>query len=168
MPAATPSLCTVAAGTGAAPNLYADRLDLTGGTLVAPDMGGAAMTSRLHLVELVGLTDARMAGFHAREDMPAVRDYVLGELRPEMLETHGWWSTSTGLIDDPRLATGWVKVEDIDPQSGVWVRADLVTPQQLHQLRPDATRGLAQRDFYAFTAPRASCGARLDVGATVL
>ncbi len=85
----TVPLCVVAAGTGAAPNLYADRLGLTGGTVVAPDMGGAAMTSRLHLVDLVGLADARMAGFYARDDMPALRDYVLGELRPAMLRTHG-------------------------------------------------------------------------------
>ena len=136
--APTVPLCAVAAGTGAAPNLYADRLGLVGGTLVAPDMGGAAMTSQLHLVDLVGLTDAQMAGFFARGDMAGLRDYVLGELRPEMLETHGFWSKTTGLVDDPRLAAGWVKIEDVDAQSGLWVRADLISPQQLPQLRAES------------------------------
>ncbi|MFR9803236.1 hypothetical protein ACL02T_13165 [Pseudonocardia sp. RS010] len=166
--APTVPLCVVAANTGAGPNLYADLLHLDRATLVAPDMGGAGLVSRLRLVDLVGLTDAKMAALWAADDMAGLRDHVFDVVRPELLKTHGWWSTSTGLLADPRMA-GYVKVEDVDPVSGLWVRADLVSPAQLQMLRDAAERTVMPRwAHYQKAAPLASCGDTLERGATAL
>jgi hypothetical protein len=151
-------MCLVAANTGLAINDYARTLGVVDGTLVAPDVGGAALTSDLRIVDLAGLTDARMAAFWHDDDWAGLRDHVFDDVRPAFIRGHGLWLSITGIAEDPRMATGWVEV-DRNGGSTDWVRRDLVAgPGQLAAVRAAGAAAAAERDARYRDAPRSSCG----------
>lgn len=164
--APTVPMCSIAAHMGWTFNGYADLLGLRRGTLVTPDVGGTGLTSRLSVVDLAGLVDEGIARRWAAQDMTGLRDMVF-EGRPEFIETHHGWSSTTGLVDDPRLAAGWAEIRRSAPTDGVWVRRDLVADVGALDALRRWDREVAQPVERRFTvdAPRSSCGPRLGITA---
>lgn len=155
--APTAPLCVVATNTGAAFNGYDVLLGGGDHVLLAPDIGGAALTSTLRIVDLVGLADPRIAGFWADEDMAGLRDHLFDEVRPTFVTINADWSRLTGLPDDPRMAD---YVEIGTSPSGVtdWVRLDALLPGDLDELRAFAADTALPADLAVRGAPRGSCG----------
>lgn len=163
----TVPVCVVAERLGRVINGYADRLGIEHGTLLVPDIGGSALTSRLAIVDLAGLADARIARSWAQSNMPALRDYVFDEVRPSIVHTRGYWSTTTGLVADARLDRDYVPIylEPGDNQSGDWVRKSLVPGQaQLDAARAYAAAVVPGAWQRTSAAPRGRCGPALARG----
>jgi hypothetical protein len=162
----TVPMCVVAQNTGLSFDGYAAQLGLRTGTLVAPDIGGAALTSRLRIVDLAGLADKQVARFWAADDMAGLRTYLFEVVRPDFITSHSGWSRHTGLTADPRLAAGYVLVSapSTTPSNDEWVRRDLVArPGQLAELRAFARTVVKPADDRARSQPRGSCGDTLRV-----
>jgi hypothetical protein len=156
--APTAPLCLVAQNTGRAFNDYARIVAVPGASLLAPDLGGAALTSDLRLVDLAGLADRRIAALWAVGDRVRLRDEVFDRARPTFVTSNGDWSQLTGLLDDPRLRRDYVEI--VTSPSGVtdFVRRDAVGPDTLAALRDHARRVTMPADAAARRSPRASCG----------
>ncbi|WP_254205978.1 hypothetical protein [Nocardia alni] len=131
-------LCWIAIRFGRYFNGYADILDLRQGTLLAPDMGGSSLTSRLRLVDLAGLTDSRIADIRAGTAGITIRDYAFDDLKPTFVHIHGVW-VPHGLSEDPRMTRDYYPIHLFQDAAGAdqdWVRKDAVhTTRQLRQLR---------------------------------
>ncbi len=168
--APTVPMCAVAQTTGASVNGFADILGVRGGTLVTPDVGGSALTSRFEIVDLVGLASAPIARFWHADDMPGLRDHVFGEVRPAFIETHGFWSGRTGIVADPRMAADYVPIHLTDDHSGWWVRRDLVPSRERLAVAREwaATVAVPQIRRYGVDEPRSSCGDTLTPGTATL
>jgi hypothetical protein len=162
--APTVPVCSVAQNMGHTFNGYAVILGMRNGALATPDVGGAALVSRLRIIDIAGLIDPEVAARAGAGDAAGVRDVIFRQ-RPEFIEIHHGWATGTGLVFDPRLAAGWVKVRDESPTDGIWVRSDLVaSPGRLAALQ-QWDREVAQPAEYRqeVDAPRSSCGPTLTV-----
>ncbi len=131
-------LCWIAVRFGRYFNGYADILGLRQGTLVAPDMGGSSLTSRLRLVDLAGLTDSRIADIRSGKDRTTIRDYVFDDLKPTFIHIHGVW-VPHGLSEDPRMMRDYYPIHLYQDAVGAdqdWVRKGAVRDtRQLRQLR---------------------------------
>ncbi|WP_156756965.1 hypothetical protein [Actinokineospora pegani] len=152
----TVPMCLVAE-VGHAADGYADRLGLASGTVLAPDIGGLALTTRLTVVDLVGLADAPIARHWAAQDMPALRDHVFDTVQPTMIMAHSHWLTTTGIDTDPRITRDYARVAwTVD--GGHWVRRTAIPSRPtLHTLRDYATQTVRPADAAARRSPRASC-----------
>ncbi|OXM74477.1 hypothetical protein CF166_04490 [Amycolatopsis sp. KNN50.9b] len=106
----TPTLpmCFIADRFGRMFNQYADILGVREGSVLEPDLGGTAMTSRLHVVDMAGLVDAKIADFYRDWDMAGMRDHVFEEVKPTFVHFRMYWGGLTGLAGDPRLARDYV------------------------------------------------------------
>lgn len=159
-------LCSIAERYGRVPDRYADLLGLRSGTLLVPDVGGTALTSRLQVVDLAGLTEATIAGYYRHDDMPGLRDHLFDRVRPTIIHAHGHWSRATGILDDPRLAHDYVLVhtdQTLVPNQD-WIRRDVVPdPEQLAALRTEAQRYIDEIGHRDATAPTRACGPVLGV-----
>ncbi len=131
-------LCWIALRFGRYFNGYADILRLDKGTLLAPDMGGSSLTSRLRLIDMAGLTDARIADIHAGKADISMADYVFEDLEPTFVHSHGIWMHN-GLTIDPRMSRDYYRIQQSQDTSSPdedWVRKDVVhSDRQLQQLR---------------------------------
>lgn len=140
-------------------NAFGRILDVPTGSIATPDVGGVALTSRYQVVDLVGLASSEIAGFWRAGDMPGLRDHLLDEVRPEFIEIHGAWSATTGLLDDPRMAAGWVPILMTAERSGWFVRRELADPHELAAATAHAEAvAVPQRARYLAHAPLSSCG----------
>lgn len=160
-------LCSVAERYGDVPDRYADLLGLRSGTLLVPDVGGTALTSRLRIVDLAGLTDTTIAEHYHRGDMRGLRDHVFDRARPTIIHAHGHWSAVTGILGDPRLARDYVLVhadQALAPNQD-WIRREVVAdPGLLAALRADAGRRIDEINHRDATVPDRACGPALRVG----
>ncbi|MEV4647104.1 hypothetical protein [Saccharopolyspora sp. NPDC049357] len=160
-------LCSITERYGHVPDRYADLLGLRSGTLLVPDVGGTALTSRLRIVDLAGLTDAAIAEHHHRGDMRGLRDHVFDRARPTIIHAHGHWSAATGVLGDPRLARDYVLVhadQALAPNQD-WIRREAVAdPALLPALRADAGRHIDEINHRDATVPTRDCGPVLRVG----
>jgi hypothetical protein len=122
----TVALCRVALSQGYLFNGFADILGIRAGSLLTPDAGGTALTSRLRFVDLDGLADRRIARLWQDDDMAALRDYVLDEVRPTFVILFAGWypRTHLGLTDDPRFLRDYALMFTGDRDGGEWVRRD--------------------------------------------
>lgn len=158
--APTVPMCLVAS-TGGAVQGYADILGIREGSVLVPDIGGVAMTTRMQVVDLVGLADARIARYWRDEDLPGLRDYLFEQVKPTFIASHSVWSAQSGLTADPRLDRDYALIAGADLR-GNWVRRDaLRTPADLAALRTFATDVVLPNDTAQRAHPLASCGARL-------
>jgi hypothetical protein len=133
----TVPLCLIADTFGRGFNGQADVLGAEHATLLLPDVGGTALTSRLTVVDLVGLTEPRLADLWGARDMAGVRDHVFERVKPTFIHSHGAWSQATGIAEDPRLAADY-HVLSAGPVAEDWVRRDAV---------PDGATLTAMRDY---------------------
>jgi hypothetical protein len=130
----TVGICAVAQNTGYWINGYADILEVRDGSLLSVDGGGSSLTSRLRLVDLSGLADARIARFWQDDDMSGLRDYVLEDLRPTFVKYYSGWAGRGRLAieNDPRFVADYVQLWS----GGQWVRRDSVPdPERLAAAR---------------------------------
>lgn len=129
----TLSLCEVTRSTAKTTDATADALGVRSGSILGVDAGGVALGSRLHFVDLAGLTDPVIAGYWSRRDMAGLRDHLLEQVRPTFMRLwHGWnFPEDSGLFTDPRLDRDYEPIWT-NAQGGVtYVRRDAV---------PDAER----------------------------
>jgi hypothetical protein len=139
-------------------NYYADRLGVTHGTVLAPDLGGLLLTSRLQVVDLAGLTDPTIGRLRGEHDVHGIADYVFDELHPTFIHTHVPWNR--GITSDPRLRQQYVSLLGRED----WVRKDAVPAKfDLTRLRAQARGLLVDWDKHRLQDPLVSCG-RLEVG----
>lgn len=164
------STCYVADRFGRVFNAYADILGLRDASLLIPDLGGSALTSRLRLIDMAGLTHDRFAEFARDHDKQGQRDYVYGQARPTFIHLREPWSSGTGLASDPRLERDYHAIHfDIyqGAPHGDWVRKDAVPDDAtLARLRSyaDVTTTGVERSGAAW--PRRHCGPTLRPGQT--
>jgi hypothetical protein len=160
----TVPMCAVAGAMGRGFNGLADVLGADRASLLAPDIGGTALTSRLTLVDLAGLGEPRLADLWGAGSMAGIRDYVFDEVKPTFIRAHGHWAATPGLTTDPRLTADYHALTP-GPVAQEWVRKDAV---------PDAARLAALRDYLRAdraraesvwaAAPRRACGPTLRPG----
>jgi len=129
-------LCQIVERYGRLFNGYADVIGSRGGSVLLPDVGGVALTSRLRVVDSVGLVDERIADLVSDGDFAGLRDHVFDEVRPTFIHTHVPWTGVTGLTGDARMARDYAAVV-LDPTgaNGDWVRLDALGDGDLERLR---------------------------------
>ncbi|MDI2129834.1 hypothetical protein [Yinghuangia seranimata] len=162
-------MCWVADRYGHEFNELADLAEVDGhATLLVPDMGGTALTSRLRLVDYAGLADAEIARYYRDRDMTGLRDYVFGTVRPTFIRVGGaWWAYGTGLARDPRLATDYEEIQrdSYDVGGRTYIRKGVVTdPQVLDRLRVEAAHETHRLMRVERRDPLRACGAVLRAG----
>ncbi|GLZ52729.1 hypothetical protein [Actinomycetospora sp. NBRC 106378] len=148
--------CLVAQINGAEMNAYAAVGGIpTSGTLLVPDVGGAALVGRLRVVDLAGLAEPTIARFMASGNMAGLRAFVFERVRPTFVSVHGAWGQQTGVANDPRLRRDYELVAQ-RPDGQVWVRRDVVTSGTLEAMRT-VRRDQAALEAQVRSAPRARC-----------
>ncbi|AXB48872.1 glycosyltransferase family 39 protein [Amycolatopsis albispora] len=158
--------CLVADRYGRVFNGYADVLGLRDGTLLVPDVGGTALTSRLRVVDLVGLTHARIADLAGAGEHGQLRDYLFDEVKPTFVHSHEPWSQISGITADARLDRDYFPLYEGGPK-GDWVRKDAVPSMaKLQELRDYAEVVTSRVNRERHAEPRAACGDRLRPGQT--
>jgi hypothetical protein len=148
--------CLVAQIDGREINAYADIAGIRDGTFVVPDVGGAALVGRMHVVDLLGLTDRVIARYWAVADMAALRDHVYEQVRPTFVFAHGDWASRTGILSDRRLARGYEQISETTG-GGLWVRREVLAPGTIERLRAHRTSVALPAELEVRAAPRARC-----------
>ncbi len=94
---------------------YARLLGVEDPSLLTLDIGGLLYESDLRVYDLVGLTDKTIART-LQDDQQAFHDYVLVELKPTFIHTHGVYAVYAALDRDPRFRVLYRPIcEGIDP-----------------------------------------------------
>lgn len=161
----TVPMCVVAERWGRTFNVYADIIGLEHGALLLPDVGGAALTSRLRVVDMAGLTEPRMAEFWADHRWSDLTDYVFEDVRPAFIHAHGSWGKTTGIVDDPRAERDYVVIRSLANKGVDLVRKDVLPGRAaLDELRTYAKNQVPQIEAVVASAPRGHCGPTLRPG----
>jgi hypothetical protein len=92
-------------------NDLAARLGLTRASLLAPDLGGLLMQSRLTVIDLVGLCDRTIARSIGK-DQPRFYAYVFEERKPTFIHTHDYWTWLANLDADPRFRRDYEAIRE--------------------------------------------------------
>lgn len=162
----TAPLCLIVVNSGREFNGYVRILGLKNPTLFAPEIGGDALTGTSLLTDGGGLAEPTIARFWAAKDWAGVRDYVLDEVEPSFIKSHGEFRTQMAFDADPRFVADYVLIGNTPNKGGNWVRRDLVKdPATMARLQDWAKQSLLA-DAAQRATPRASCGDRLTPGAT--
>jgi hypothetical protein len=157
-------MCLVAERYGRMVNQYADILGLDRASLLAPDLGGLAMTTRLTVVDLAGLTDARIAKYTGDNDKAGLRDYVFDRVKPTFIVSHGIWNAGVGVALDPRIQRDYYEIYQYG-EANDWVRKDAVSDMdKLGQVRQYAELAVPLVNRRIDELPRRSCGDTLRAG----
>ncbi|MFC5286262.1 hypothetical protein ACFPM7_04305 [Actinokineospora guangxiensis] len=149
--------CVIAQAVGWEFNAYADLLGVRDGSLLVPDVGGAALASDLEILDLAGLAHREIAEFWGDDDMRGLRDYVFTEARPTFITAHGNWAGATGVLADPRLQRDYALIT-ADRSREKWVRRDAVPDDGTMALLRVAGDEAARLHAVAAAQPRGSCG----------
>ena len=160
----TVPLCLVADSAGRLVNEMADLLALSDNEVyLGPDLGGSALTSRVRIVDLAGLTDARIADLRRDGSEEALADYVYDDLRPALIHAGLAWKIQD---KDNRAEKDYYFLDNTNPaQGGSYVRKDLVSsPTVLDRLRVLRQTGRDKVFDHYRDAPLSSCGDKLAPG----
>jgi hypothetical protein len=88
-------------------NRFAGLLEVRGGSILLPDVGGTLWASRLRVYDLAGLTDRTIA-LTRESDHAAFCDYVFERAKPTFIHTHRYWTTTSRFDLDPRFRRDYV------------------------------------------------------------
>ncbi|WP_235883360.1 hypothetical protein [Saccharopolyspora elongata] len=163
------SMCYVADRLGRVPNAYADILGASDASILIPDLGGSAMTSKLRLIDMGGLVEPKIADFMNSGDMAGMRDWVFAEVKPTFIHSRSIWGGYNGISSDPRMRD-YVQIYRYElpgPPAGDWVRRDALHGEgTLRELREYAESVVAEvdRKDAAGDWPRRHCGPTLRPG----
>lgn len=162
-------MCWIAIRFGRYVNGYADILGLPQASLLAPDMGGSSLTSRLRLIDLAGLTDAKIADIYAGKADTTLADYVFEQVQPTFVHVHGVWMNN-GLTVDPRMSRDYYRIQQSQNTANPdedWVRKDVVRDDgQLQQLQRYVSDTLPHL-LTDYQKTGGECGTELRPGQTV-
>ncbi|NIH86243.1 hypothetical protein [Amycolatopsis granulosa] len=165
-------MCFIADRLGRVFNQYADILGVSEGSFAEPDLGGASMTSRLHIIDLAGLVDSKIADSWHDRDNAALRDYVLEDVRPTFLHFRDFWGRTTGLATDPRVARDYVPIYTYPEPAeygGDFVRREVAQdPARLAAAREYAAKAVPATHAGVGDRGRRACGDTLTPGQTAL
>ncbi|NIH77619.1 hypothetical protein [Amycolatopsis viridis] len=165
-------MCFIADRFGRVFNQYADMLGVSEGSVAEPDLGGTSMTSRLHVIDLAGLVDSRIADAWHVNDMAALRDYILEDARPTFLHFRMFWGGRTGLATDPRVARDYVPIYTYpapEEYGGDFVRREVAQdPARLAAAREYAAKAVPATQTGIYERGRRACGDTLSPGQTAL
>ncbi|MEJ3658058.1 hypothetical protein WEH80_34350 [Actinomycetes bacterium KLBMP 9759] len=162
----TIGVCVVAEHSGRMVNSYAAALGLPNAaapnpSVLAPDLGGSAMTSKLRVVDMVGLADADIARFWASENYSAFADHVFEVVEPTFIKAHEFWFSEPGLDEDPRFERDYVAVASHGESFTDYVRRDAITdPARFEALKVLAETELVPAVERVWSLD--SCGDRLE------
>jgi hypothetical protein len=149
-------MCVVAERYGDMFNHYAELLDIKEGTLLLPDIGGAALVGRLQVIDLAGLADYEIAELRGKGDYEGLRDHVFQDLKPTFIHAHEAWGA--GIPLDPRLARDYAPLYTKGELEGDWVRRDAIGPDgSLSEAQEYAAREVPAVTARYQTAPRQGC-----------
>jgi hypothetical protein len=161
----TVPMCRIADSAGRLVNEMADTLGLPDtASYLTPDVGGSSLTVRLRVIDLAGLTDARIADYRAAGDIRGLAGYIFGTLRPTLINAVRAWRI-TGW--DHRLSTDYVLLDNTSDPSigGMYVRRDAISgPGQLNRVRAVYTNGYPSIINRYRPALLSSCGDTLAPG----
>jgi hypothetical protein len=91
-------------------------------SVLTPDLGGVLLQSELRVYDLAGLCDPVIARtLHERPQ--ALRDYVLGEIRPTFVHTQGAFTRAAALHLDARFARDYLPLHEAASTQPEWIRA---------------------------------------------
>jgi hypothetical protein len=155
----TVPMCLVAERLGRAFNGYADAIGVKQGSLLLPDVGATAMTSRLRVLDLAGLTEPRLAEFWGNQQWRELGDYVFDVVKPTFIHSHEPWSDQTGVLGDSRLNRDYVPISTFD--NGDFVRKDVLTGQSMRDELLRYSDQVAIATTKILGSPRGGCGAVL-------
>ncbi|MEV4312952.1 hypothetical protein [Actinocrispum sp. NPDC049592] len=154
-------MCFVAERMGHTFEHYADLLGVQQGTVLMPDIGGSALTTRMVIVDTAGLAEPRIAKMRGEGTVERdLANYVFDEAKPTFIHEHPAWDPKD-MAKDPRLTRDYVPIYNPESVQGHndWVRRDAVKdPKALEAARAYAT--VVAGAAYVTTAenPRRSCG----------
>jgi hypothetical protein len=94
-------------------NHYAEQLEVSGGSVLVPDLGGTLLCSRLRVIDEAGLCD-RTLGRTIGRDRAAIHHYVFEVTRPTFIHLHPPWGQAADLEADPRFARDYVPIFELD------------------------------------------------------
>jgi len=151
----TAPLCVVATG-------YGQRLEATARALArddqslsvaVPDIGGVLLATDVHVVDIGGLVNRRIARLLKEGDSAGIARYVLDEVRPTVILDHAPWTRMSGLTAS-RLRPDYVDVD----HGREWVRREAL--ERLPD--PDATLARITERAARFDGPfPETCGRAL-------
>ncbi|MFC5063518.1 hypothetical protein [Actinomycetospora atypica] len=163
----TAPMCFVAQSVGQRIDAYADILGVRGGSLLAVDGGGTALSSRMRFIDLSGLTDRRIAAAWHDGDAAGLKNYVFDEVRPTFIKSARAWggAVASGLLSDDRFQRDYVVLFAPEPGSGTWVRRDaIIDPGRVavtRQWAQQAYRAVEQRYLRPEAQTQWRCGPTL-------
>lgn len=159
--APTISVCFAADRYGRLFNAFADRAGVRQGSLLAPDIGGTLLTSRLRVYDLAGLADPTIAKALRKGDRATLRDYVFDRVKPTFIHGHGTWASNSGVFTDPRLARDYVAIVGHTD----YVRRDaLRDPGALRWMQENGRQAVQAMGALRASSPLRSCGDTLRPG----
>src|SRR5262249_42888378 len=118
-------------------NRLADALGAGPSSLLAPDLGGTLLVSRLRVYDLVGLCD-RTAARTLRNDAAAFHRYVLAEARPTFVHVHGPWSEWAAFHAHPGFVASYAAIHEVWREAGAGDGGDAREPIEGDYVRRDA------------------------------
>lgn len=121
-------------------NKYAERLGISNGSIILPDLGGMLYYSDLRVYDLAGLCDKTIART-ILHDHQAFYDYIFGTLKPSIIFTHPPYTDLVRFDLDDRFWQDYIPVlkyqdSQIDQGvsanlfSGVFIRKELALDKQ--------------------------------------
>jgi hypothetical protein len=110
---------------------YAAALEVRGGSVLLPDVGGMLLWSHLRVYDLAGLCDESIATLRTGDDDKAgLREVIFGEMRPTFIHAYSKYSRAVEFERDPRLTSDYESIyaygDDEDPARGPSLSAILV------------------------------------------
>jgi hypothetical protein len=108
-------------------NNAAARLGLPEASLLAPDIGGLLMESRLTVIDLAGLSDRTIARSIGK-DQQRFYAYVFEERQPTFIHTHDYWTWLAIFDADPRFRRDYEAIREyvdseVKPRFGLTMRS---------------------------------------------
>jgi hypothetical protein len=99
-------------------NELADVLSVKNASLLAPDLGGELLWSKLRLIDVAGLCDRTLGRMYRDNASPAqFAEYILRQARPDFVNIHDYWAYRSGLLTDREFASAY-----LDLGAGEYVR----------------------------------------------
>lgn len=120
-------------------NRVAAALGMESGSLLAPDLGGTLLYSKLAIYDLAGLCDRTIARTMGK-DQQKFYDYVFGQLKPTFIHVHPPWVDLAKFDGDSRFRRDYVPIRE----RMVYDRSGSMRLESGHFIRLEVLRGPVQ------------------------
>lgn len=151
----------------------ARSLEIRGGSVLDPDVGGVSYDSGLQVVDLFGLGDIAIAHTHP-VDEPGMREAIFWERRPSFVHLHGAWFGAVALERLEELEQFYIRlpfvISGAHDDASNWVRRELLAAPWTETQRrgpPWSTPVSARVEGYTLSAAALEPGETLTVEVTL-